>query len=127
MPCCLGSLDDSKGFAWHGPGALPGASGFDEVEVTAWPLVDAQTLAGLLSVSADWVRTHAEELGGFRLCSGPKAPWRFDVAGVIHRLRTETRQRSPPESEEASTRERRPRRSRVEGQRVALFETENEA
>lgn len=47
-------------------------------------LVDAQTLAGRLSVSVDWVRRHQAELGAIRL----GASVRFDADAVVERLRS---------------------------------------
>lgn len=52
--------------------------------------VDAATLAEELSVERDWVYSHAEELGGFRL-GGPKGRLRFDRAEVARRLRAPQR------------------------------------
>ena len=42
-------------------------------------VVDAARLGERLGVSAQWVREHAEDLGGWRLGDGPKAPYRFDA------------------------------------------------
>ena len=42
-------------------------------------LVDAQTLADLLSVSRATVYGHAVELGGRQLGSGGRSRWRFDA------------------------------------------------
>lgn len=42
-------------------------------------LVDARKLAAELGVSVDYVYSHASELGGMRLGSGPKARIRFDL------------------------------------------------
>lgn len=35
-----------------------------------------------LGFSAEWVRDHAKELGGWRAGDGPKAQWRFDPANL---------------------------------------------
>ena len=45
-------------------------------------LVDTQTVARMLAVSAEWVREHATELGAVRLGDGAKGALRFDVARV---------------------------------------------
>lgn len=50
------------------------------------PLVTAKALATILDVEEDWVREHGAELGGRRLGTGPKAPWRFDVEDAIASL-----------------------------------------
>jgi hypothetical protein len=65
-------------------------------------LVDTQTVARLLSVSEEWVREHATELGAVRVGDGPKGALRFDLARVrvaLERRRLERpkdRQRRPP-------------------------------
>ena len=41
-------------------------------------LVTVAEVAEWLGVSRDYVYEHAEDLGGFRLGDGPKAPLRFD-------------------------------------------------
>lgn len=41
-------------------------------------MLTAAQAAERLSVSVDFVREHATELGGVKLTDGPKAPWRFD-------------------------------------------------
>jgi hypothetical protein len=43
------------------------------------PLVDAATVATALGVSRDCVYTHAAELGGERIGSGPRGRLRFDL------------------------------------------------
>jgi len=48
------------------------------VEVTE--KLDAAAVAKRLGVSREYVYDHAEELGGERLGSGPKSPWRYDPA-----------------------------------------------
>ena len=45
--------------------------------------VDTGAVARLLSVSQDWIRSHAADLGAVRLGDGPKAPLRFDLERVI--------------------------------------------
>lgn len=50
-------------------------------------VVDAATLASRLGVSSQWVRDHAEDLGGWRLGDGPKAPYRFDAHTAIRAMR----------------------------------------
>jgi hypothetical protein len=46
---------------------------------SAGGLVDAKTLAQLLGVSRDFVYERAAELGGVKLGTGSRAPWRFNV------------------------------------------------
>lgn len=87
-------------------------------------LVDARTVAGILAVRPEWVRAHAQELGGVRLGTGPKAPWRFDLANAMTRL--QVGQRSPPNG----VRERQhavipPTTRAPRGSRVSLFESED--
>jgi hypothetical protein len=45
-------------------------------------LVDTQTVARMLAVSAEWVREHAAELGAVRVGDGTKGALRFDLARV---------------------------------------------
>lgn len=42
-------------------------------------LVDANTLASILSIDPRWIRQHADELGARRLGNGPRPRLRFDV------------------------------------------------
>lgn len=69
-------------------------------------LVDVKALASLLGVSADFVYEHARELGGVKLGSGPRAPWRFDVQTARDAMAS----RSPksPASPPRRSRRRRP-------------------
>jgi hypothetical protein len=48
--------------------------------------VDAAEAARTLSVSVDYVREHAAELGGQRVGSGPRAPLRFEVRALAESL-----------------------------------------
>ena len=57
-------------------GAL--TAGSPEFASRVAPLVDANELARLLSVSRDYVYEHADELGALRLSNGPRARLRFD-------------------------------------------------
>lgn len=41
-------------------------------------LVDAESVAALLSVSRDWVYAHADDLGAVRIGGGPRGRLRFD-------------------------------------------------
>jgi hypothetical protein len=65
-----------------------------------------------LGRSAEFVRDHAEELGGWRVGSGPKAPWNFDPANLV---RT-----SPPAIVEEPDPTPRRRRSRPSGELLAV-------
>jgi hypothetical protein len=49
-------------------------------------LADVKALAAALGVSADFIREHAAELGGFRIADTPRAPWRFDVGEARRRM-----------------------------------------
>jgi hypothetical protein len=54
-------------------------------------LLTTHDVAALLQMSEEWVREHATELGGIRMGDSPRAPLRFDMAGVeawklLHRL-----------------------------------------
>jgi len=53
-------------------------------------LVGARELAEELAVSLDYVYTHAVELGGMRLGSGPKARIRFDLDRARRALEART-------------------------------------
>jgi hypothetical protein len=64
--------------------------------------VDTATVAAFLSVSQDWVRRHAAELGAIRVGDSPRGPLRFDVRrvqGAVERRRLgpppERRRRRP--------------------------------
>ena len=76
-------------------------------------VVDASTLAARLGVSAQWVRDHADELGGWRLGSGPKAPYRFHASGAERALRGATRQPEAKPVESSRSRRRTSSRSRL--------------
>lgn len=45
-------------------------------------LLTTADVAEQLSVSEEWVRDHAGELGGVKLGSDRRAPWRFEQWGV---------------------------------------------
>jgi hypothetical protein len=49
-----------------------------ERDAPAGDLVDVKTIARMLSVTPSFVYEHAPELGGRKVGTGPKAPWRFD-------------------------------------------------
>lgn len=55
---------------------LSGIVGFSAM---TFGLVDARQLAHELGVSLDFVYSHARELGGMRLGTGPRARIRFDL------------------------------------------------
>jgi hypothetical protein len=59
-------------------------------------LVDAAAAAKQLGVSRVFVYEHARELGGQKVGCGPKAPWRFDPAGLTGTAPT-TKVEHPPE------------------------------
>jgi hypothetical protein len=59
-------------------------------------------VARMLSVSQEWVRGHARELGGVRLGDGPRSALRFDV----ERVRSLMERRSLSERSGASSRRR---------------------
>jgi hypothetical protein len=50
-------------------------------------LISAGELALRLKVERPWVYRHRELLGGIRIGSGPKAPWRFDYAAALKAMR----------------------------------------
>ena len=50
-------------------------------------LICAGELARRLRVERPWVYRHRELLGGLRIGSGPKAPWRFDYEKAVEALR----------------------------------------
>lgn len=52
----------------------------------AFRLLDTESVASMLSVSEEWVRAHAAELGGLRLGDGPKGALRFEAARVRNAL-----------------------------------------
>jgi hypothetical protein len=49
-------------------------------------LISAGELARRLRVERPWVYRHRELLGGIRIGTGPKAPWRFDFEKAIEAL-----------------------------------------
>jgi hypothetical protein len=59
-------------------------------------LADVKTVAAALGVSTDFVREHAQELGGFRITDSPRAPWRFSVDQARERFASRTGERSDP-------------------------------
>jgi hypothetical protein len=69
------------------------------IPAQARDLVDAATLAKRLGVSRGFVYEHADELGAFRLGSGPRARLRFDVAEALGRLTacSASRRSGPPD------------------------------
>lgn len=50
-------------------------------------LVDANELAERLSVSPDWIRRHADELGAIKLGGGDRPRLRFDPVAVEQAIR----------------------------------------
>lgn len=52
----------------------------DELPPASNGLIDANSAAKMLGVGAEYIREHAEELGGVKLGAGQKARWRFDPA-----------------------------------------------
>jgi hypothetical protein len=58
-------------------------------------LVDAETLAGLLGVSRDYVYDHAGELGAVSIGNGPRPRKRFDVATARAALERQAASPSP--------------------------------
>lgn len=50
-------------------------------------LLSAGELARELRVERPWVYRHRQLLGGLRIGSGPKAPWRFERQTAIEALR----------------------------------------
>jgi hypothetical protein len=52
-------------------------------------LICAGELARRLRVERPWVYRHRELLGGLRIGSGPKAPWRFEYRAAVEALRRE--------------------------------------
>lgn len=49
-------------------------------------LLTAGEVAGRLGVTDEWVRAHADDLGGVKLADGPRPRWRFDPAAVAEAL-----------------------------------------
>lgn len=66
-------------------------------------LMTVDEVAEMLRVSPDWVRDHADELGVFRLGSGPVGRLRFDRARVLEAIDSRTRR---PERRRAARRAR---------------------
>ena len=66
-------------------------------------LLTTRQAAELLSMSEDWVREHAAELGGIRTSDGPRAPLRFEPRRIEA---WEERQRLP--KPKAAKQRRRP-------------------
>ena len=52
----------------------------------ATKLISAGELAHLLGVERPWIYRNRHLLGGMRIGSGPKAPWRFDYRKAIEAL-----------------------------------------
>lgn len=76
-------------------------------------LVDAATVARRLGVSRDYVYSHADELGGWRLGDGPRGRLRFDLDQALDAWTTRsTGSTSQQAKAPAITRPSRPRRRR---------------
>lgn len=56
-------------------------------------LLSAGELARELRVERPWIYRHRELLGGLRIGSGPKAPWRFDYETAVEALQRHQRER----------------------------------
>ncbi|MGA8745096.1 MAG: hypothetical protein WB507_04445 [Solirubrobacterales bacterium] len=56
-------------------------------------LLSAGELARRLRVERPWVYRHRELLGGMRIGSGPKAPWRFDYEIAVEAMKGQPRGR----------------------------------
>jgi hypothetical protein len=78
-------------------------------------LVDARVLAEQLGVARDWVYAHAEQLGGVRLGTGPRARLRFDAERARAALAGGPEVEHRPAREAAHQRRGRPRRVPVAG------------
>lgn len=74
-------------------------------------VVDAATLADRIGASAEWVRAHYLELGGWRLGHGAKAPYRFDPVEADRIVREWGRK---PQDEELAPSKRPASRTRRE-------------
>jgi excisionase family DNA binding protein len=86
----------------------------------AVPLLTAEELAKVLGVTRSFVYEHAEELGGYRLGSGPRARLRFDLDEV--RCRTScSGSRESVGVDPAPTTTSRLRRRRLSGTSVELL------
>jgi hypothetical protein len=73
--------------------------------------VDTAAVAAFLSVSEDWVRRHAAELGAIRVGDSLRGPLRFDVGRVQAAVE---RRRLEPSAERRRRRPGPPRGGRVE-------------
>lgn len=56
-------------------------------------LISAGELARRLRVERPWVYRHRTLLGGLRIGTGPKAPWRFEYRAAVEALRRQEAQR----------------------------------
>lgn len=100
-----------------------------DMRLTPSRLLTVGELAEYLSVAPDYVYTHALELRGMRLGTGPKAPWRFRLDEVHAVLTTSSKvMRSSVESRVAPElvdrvpkRDRRRSRGGVSGIGVPLL------
>ena len=85
-------------------------------------LVSVSELAAFLSVTADWVYVHADELGAWRLGDGPKARLRFDLDEVRSRLTACTTGRTSGVEASRTVEPKKPRRGRrVSAETVPLL------
>jgi hypothetical protein len=115
------SADTGHGAApGHAPDALVEAVATRVVELLrpvltdrpSTSLVDAQTLAGVLGVTAEWVYDHAVELGVIRLGDGDRPRLRFEVSTALEALRarsagSRSQESSPPATTPISAGRRR--------------------
>ncbi len=59
-----------------------GAGHRESVREQGERLMTADDVAAQIGLSADWVRAHADELGGRRIGTGPRGRWRFPASAV---------------------------------------------
>jgi len=110
-------LDELKRSGWPRPGEPPGA--------LPTTLVDVETVARYLGVSADYVYRHADELGARRLPSagraggkGTKRRLRFSLAELDKQLKARTTCSASRESEEGEPPVGMPKRRRRRRRRM---------
>jgi hypothetical protein len=69
-------------------------------------LLSAGELALRLGVERPWIYRHRHLLGGIRMGSGPKAPWRFEYEAALEGLRRQQEQRNKSSQSQARRRSR---------------------
>ncbi len=81
--------------------------GGEEADNGSGRLLSPRELADRLGMSAQWIREHAEDLGGIRLGAGPKPRYHFDPELARERLAARSNRSEPTKPKQRRRRKRR--------------------